>query len=176
LLCGALFVPQFASDTIGLAAGAVHKARPSKQNCDARFSEPRLSDLILCNHPLLPVDYANGRNYTNAVNDGVAMLHQHATSADKVLDMDMQNPFPFALGWEPPRGGSATTTFNQTMSAKYGPTFDEYFGDATVVMLPKQPAQQHRFIDPFYQLYIPALLERFQLAAEDDHWRLFRRR
>jgi hypothetical protein len=176
LLCGALFLPQLGADMIGLMAGAVHKAHPPAQNCDARFSEPRLSVLLLCNHPLLRPDYANGSNYIDAVNDGVALLHRYATPADKVLDMDMQNPFPFALGWAPPRGGSATTTFNQTMSAKYGPSFDQYYGDATVVMLPKQPAQQHRFIDPFYALYVPALLERYQLEAEDARWRLFRRK
>lgn len=176
LLCAALFLPQFGSDTLGLMAGAAHKIHPSPQNCEARFNDPRLSALILCNHPLLPPDNANGSNYTNAVNDGMILLREHATSADKVLDMDMQNPFPFALGWAPPRGGSATTTFNQTMSAKYGPSFDQYFGDATVVMLPKNPAQQHHFIDPFYDLYIPALLERYQLAAESSDWRLFRKK
>jgi hypothetical protein len=176
LLCGGVFLPQFGSDAVGLMAGAAHKAHPSPQNCDVRFDEPRLSALILCQHPLLPVDYANGRNYTTAVNDGIALLRQHATSADKVLDMDMQNPFPYTLGWRPPRGGSATTTFNQTMSARHGPSFDQYFGDATVVMLPKHPAQQRRFIDPFYDLYIPALLDRYQLTAESVDWRLFRRK
>jgi hypothetical protein len=174
VVCGVLFLPQFAADALGLTAGALHKAHPSSQACPVRFDEPRLSDLILCDHPAALQKAANGSVYTTAVNDGAALLRQHAASTDKVLTMDMQNPFPYTLGWLPPEGGIASTSFNYILSAQYRPSFEAYFGDATVVMLPQHPAQTPEFIDGFYEIYLPAMLERYQLAAESDQWRLYR--
>jgi hypothetical protein len=176
VICGALFLPQFALDLLGLAAGAAHKARPSEQMCSVRFDESRMRDLILCDHPAAEQKNANGSQYTTAVNDGAALLRKYATSNDRVLTMDMQSPFPYALGWPPPLGGVATLSFNYTLSARYRPTFDAYFGDATVVMLPTVPAQTAKFIDGFYEVYLPALLDRYELAAESRSWRLYRKK
>lgn len=176
VMCGVLLLPQFASEAIGLSTGALRKAHPSREMCAVRFDEPRLADLILCDHPANKQVNANGSIYTTAVNEGAALLRLNAKPTDKILTMDMQNPFPYALGWPPPHGGIASASFNYTFSARYRPTFDAYFGDATVVMLPKQPAQTPEYIDGFYEIYLPALFERFQLAAESGQWRLYRTR
>jgi len=176
LLCGLVFVPQFSSDVTGLAAGALRKAHPPESACSARFTEPRLAALILCDRPNEPQKSANGALYTTYVNEGVSLLRQHCDPTDKVLTMDMQNPFPYALGWPPPSGGIASISFNYTLSAQYRPSFDAYFGDATIVMVPRRPAQTPLYIDEFYRIYFPALAERFQLAAESDWWRLYKRR
>jgi hypothetical protein len=176
VLCGVLFLPQLALDSLGLTAGAAHKAHPPAQMCAVRFNEPRLRDLILCDHPAAEQRAANGSLYTTAVNEGASLLRKHATSSDKVLTLDMQNPFPYALGWPPPLGGVAALSFNYTLSAEYRPTFDAYFGDTTVVMLPTHPAQSPKFIDGFYELFLPALYERYELAGESSHWRLYRRK
>jgi hypothetical protein len=178
LLCGLLFFPQFCSDAEGLAAGAARKASPSSFGaCSVRFTEPRLADLILCDqrHAKQSI-VSDGSLYTTYVNDGTALLRAYGTSADRVLTMDMQNPFPYALGWPPQRGGVSSTSWNYTFSEKFGPTFDQYFGDATIVMLPKRPAQASYYIDGFYKIYVPALQQRFQLAAQSDWFWLYKRK
>lgn len=97
-------------------------------------------------------------------------------SGAKVLTMDMQNPFPYVLGWLPPRGGMAATAFNYSFSAQFRPSFDQYFGDATVVMVPKYPALDRKYFDGFYDIYGPEMQKRFKLTAESDWFSLYTRR
>jgi hypothetical protein len=177
ILCGLLFLPQFCSDAEGLAAGAARKSDPSAfGSCSVRFNEPRLAALILCDQRhVKPSIISDGSLYTTYVNDGTALLRKNCNPADRVLTMDMQNPFPYALGWPPPRGGVASTSWNYTFSEKFGPSFDAYFGDSTVVMLPKRPAQASYYIDGFYKIYVPALQQRYRLAAESDWFWLYKR-
>jgi hypothetical protein len=175
LLCGLMFLPQFSSEMAGLAAGAIRKAHPSQAKSPVRFTEPRLSSLILYDSPGA-VKSSNGSVYTTYVNDGTAMLRRYCDSSDRVLTMDTVDPFAYSLGWQPLRGGIASPAFNYTISAKYRPSFDAYFGDATVVMMPKRPAISPRYGDGFYAIYFPAMLERFQLAAQSEWFDLYRRK
>ena len=154
-LCALLVVPQLASDLVGLANGVFQKAHPSATIGQVRFTEPHLAPLILYDGD--PHKEANGSVYTNYVNDGVTLLRKHCNASDRVLTMDMVNPFPYALKWRPPKGGIAAIAFNYTLSAQFRPSFDAYFGDATVVLLPKHPAQMRclstdstHFIPPHY--------------------------
>jgi len=175
LLCGLMFLPQFSSEMAGLAAGAIRKAHPSQAKSPVRFTEPRLSSLILYDSPGA-VKSSNGSVYTTYVNDGTAMLRRYCDSSDRVLTMDTVDPFAYSLGWQPLRGGIASPAFNYTISAKYRPSFDAYFGDATVVMMPKRPAANPRYLEGFYAIYFPAMLERFRLAAHSDWWDLYKRK
>jgi hypothetical protein len=174
VLCALLVVPQITLDLVGLANGVYQKAHTSMTTGLVRFTEPHLADLILYDGDYL--EQSNGSVYTNYVNDGVALLRKHCDANDRVLTMDMVNPFPYALKWKPPKGGIAATVFNYTVSPQFRPSFDAYFGDATMVMMPKHPAQIPVFIDGFYALYIPALLERYQLYAESDWFWLYKRK
>ena len=173
-LCALLIVPQFVADLAGLANGVYRKAHSSVIPGQGRFTEPHLAPLILYDGAFLTE--SNGSVYTNYVNDGVALLRKHCSAGDRVLTMDMVNPFPYALKWTPPRGGIAATAFNYTLSAQFRPSFDAYFGDATVVLMPKRPAQMRSFIDGFYELYTPALIDRYQLCAESDWFWLYKRK
>jgi len=176
LLAGLSFAPQFAFDLLALPISAVRKIHPPS-GCGARFSDPRVAGLILCDHgDEGDMKWSNGSAYTAYVNDGVDLLHRNANPTDKVLTMDMQNPFPYVLGWLPARGGLASTSFNYTVSARFRPTFDEYFGDATIVMMPRHPAQAPEYFDGFYAIYAPAVEDRFRLAAESDWFRLYKRK
>jgi hypothetical protein len=173
-LCALLVVPQFVSDLVGVANGVYHKARPSMTIGYVRFNEPHLAPLILYDGAFL--EACNGSVYTNYVNDGVTLLRKHCNASDRVLTMDMVNPFPYALKWRPPLGGVAFISFNYTLSAQFRPSFDAYFGDATVVLMPKRPAQMSSFIDGFYELFTPALVDRYQLYAESDWFWLYKRK
>jgi hypothetical protein len=175
LLSGLLFLPQLAGDAVALSAAAVWKVHPPAA-CGVRFTESRISALLLCDRPNELQKSGNGSMYTTYVNEGVALLRRHCNPADKVLTMDMQNPFPYVLGWPPPRGGLASTSFNYGLSARVRPSFDEYFGDATAVMMPKHPAQTPEYLDGFNEIYAPAVEQRFRLAAESDWFRLYERK
>jgi hypothetical protein len=43
-------------------------------------------------------------------------------------------------------------------------------------MKPKRPAQDPEYIDGFYALFVPAMLERYQLAAESDWWLMYKKK
>ena len=174
VLCSLMVLPQLVSDLVGLANGVFQKVHPSATIGLVRFTEPHLAPLILYDGD--PQKAANGSIYTSYVNDGVALLRKHCDASDRVLTMDMVNPFPYALKWRPPRGGIAAIAFNFTLSEDFRPSFDAYFGNATVVLMPKRPAQIHFFIDRFYALYTPALLERYRLYAESDWFWLYKRK
>lgn len=175
LLSALLFLPQFASDAAAISIAGARKFKPP-QSCATRFSETRVKPLMLCNYAVQDEDkWSNGSNYTNYVNDGVAMLHRYGKPSDKVMTMDMQNPFPYVLGWAPPRGGMAASAFNYTFSAKFRPSSKEYFGDTTVVMIPKHTAGGPQYTDGLYETYGPALEQRFRLAAESDWFLLYKR-
>ena len=174
VLCAMLVVPQFTSNFVGLANGVFQKAHSSKVIGLVRFNEQHLAPLLLHDNAL--VKRSNGSVYTNYVNDGVTLLRKHCDASDRVLTMDMVNPFPYALKWRPPHGGIAATAYNFTLSAHFRPSFDAYFGNANVVLLPKHPASLRRYIDGFYTLYIPALLERYKLYAESDWFWLYKRK
>jgi hypothetical protein len=90
-----------------------------------------------------------------------------------VINMDMVNPFSYALGWRPAHGGVAAVAYNYLFTAELHPSDEQYFGDATVVMVPKEPALERDYYDGYYRIYHPALLERYRLAAESESWRLY---
>jgi hypothetical protein len=176
LVSGILFLPQFASDVAAIPIAAVRELHPYS-GCSVRFTELRVRSLWLCDSSMEgeTQQWSNGRNYTTYVNDGVALLHRCCDANDRVLAMDMQNPFPFVLGWRPPRGGMAATAYNYTLSDKFRPSMDEYFGDATVVMIPKHPAIIPLYADRFYEIYVPEVKRRYELVDETDWFWVYKR-
>jgi hypothetical protein len=171
LLCGFLSLPQLCSDVVGLGYGAIEKAYPSAARSRVRFSVPRLGSMILYDGPF--DKRANGGVYTARINEGIALLKRYCGPGDRVINMDMVNPFPYALGWRPAHGGVAAVAYNYLFTAELHPSDEEYFGDATVVMVPKEPALEQDYYDGYYRIYHPALLERYRLAAESESWRLY---
>jgi hypothetical protein len=172
LLCGLLSLPQLCSDVVGLGYGAFEKAHPSAEMSRVRFSIPRLRSMILYDGP--SGEHSNWGVYTARINEGIALLKRYCGPGDRVLNMDMVNPFPYALGWKPPRGGMAATNYNFIFTDELRPSDEAYFGDTTVVMVPKQPALEPRYADGYYRIYLPPMLERYRLAAESESWRLYK--
>jgi len=172
VLCGFLSLPQLCSDVVGLAYGAVQKAQPSAAMSRVRFSVPRLAPMILYDGPF--DERSNGGVYTARINEGIALLKQYCGPGDRVLNLDMVNPFPYAMGWQPARGGMAAVAYNYLFTDELRPSDDAYFGDTTVVLVPKEPALEPRYYDGYYRIYHPALLRRYRLAAESESWRLYK--
>ena len=172
MLCGFLSLPQLCLDLVGLGYGAFEKAHPSAEMSRVRFSVPRLRSMILYDGP--SGEHSNWGVYTARINEGIALLKQYCGPGDRVLNLDMVNPFPYAMGWRPARGGMAAAAYNYLFTDELRPSDEAFFGDTTVVMVPKQPALEGRYYDGYYRIYHPALLERFRLAAESESWRLYK--
>lgn len=172
LLCGLLSLPQICLDLGGLAYGAVQKAHPWAEVSRVRFSIPRLRAMILYDGS--GDVNSNGGVYTAHINEGIELLKRQCGPGDRVITFDMVNAFPYALGWRPAHGGMAAAAHNNLFSDEPRPSDDEYFGDATVVMVPKEPALAACYYDGFYRIYHPGLLARYRLVAESQSWWLYR--
>jgi hypothetical protein len=172
LLC----IPLFLSDLAGLAYGVWNKARPSPATM-LRFTTPNLTPLLLYD-TVGSSGYSprsNGHVYTNYVNDGVALLERVTRPNERVLTMDMVNPFPYAMGRRAPRGGIAAMAYHYTLADGHRPSDEAYFGDADIVMVPKRPATEDMYYTDFWKAYEPGLRRRFKLVAESNWWLMYRR-
>ena len=174
LFLGALlFIPQFASDLMGLAFATWEKGRAAAPGV-LRFTSPNLKPLILYESDDNPP--SEGRMFTNYVNDGVALLARASRPDETVLTMDVTNPFPYAMGRRPARGGHAAPTYHYNMTDRFRPSPEWFFGDADIVMVPKRPSQGDNHYLEFYKAYEPWLQDHFSLAAETSVWWMYRRK
>ncbi len=141
-----------------------------------RFDSPRLRPLVLYDaSPTDPDRFSDGRLYVGSINDGMRLLEAHTHPSDKVATLDMFNPFAYALERAPIRGGMAAAQFNYFFSQRLHLSPERFFGDAAVVMVPKFPATREFFYAGYRALYLPEVQKRFHLAAESEHWWMYRR-
>lgn len=168
-----LFVPQFASDLTGLAYGLWSKQTAPGENQVVRFTAPNLAPLVLYDDH---VARSNGRVLATYVNDGVALLERASRPNERILSMDMTNPFPYALERQPPHGGIASPTYHFNIDDDHRPSDDEFFGDADIVMVPKHPALDDYYYKDFLLAYEPGIQQHYALAAESAWWWMYRRR
>ena len=141
-----------------------------------RFESERLRPLILYDVAPDDVDrFSNGREYVASIDDGLRLLTAHTKPNDKVANLDMFNPFAYALGREPIRGGIAAAAYRYTLDDRHHPSAERFFADAAVVMEPKYPASPPIFNDGYRRIYEPELMTEFRLEAESSRWRLYRR-
>jgi hypothetical protein len=168
-----LFIPQFTSDLAGLGYGAWRKYKPKNAVKVLRFTSPNLKPLLLYDAADNPL--AEGRLFTEYVNDGVALLERETRPNETILTMDATNPFPYAMGRRPPRGGHAAGWYPSTITLTYRPSDSRYFGDADIVMVPKRSSQGDRNW-VVYRAYEAGLKQRYDLAAESSLWWMYRRK
>jgi hypothetical protein len=171
---GVFFLFSLSMQFSGLAYGAFQKAWPSNLTSVARFTEPRLAALLLYDNQAEPK--SNGSLYVDYINSGTRLLREKTEPYEKVLTMDMFNPFPYAIGRRPAVGGIAAAAYNYTLSDNHRPSDAAYFGNADIVMVPKQPSSPSIFYDGYFRIYEPALHDRFHLVAESQKWYLYRRK
>jgi hypothetical protein len=168
-----LFVPQFASDLVGLGYGVWAKQAAKSDVEVARFTSPDLAPLVLYDGH---IPRSNGHVLVNYVNDGVDLLQRESRPNETILSMDMTNPFPFALERRPPHGGIASPTYHFNLDDDHRPSDDEFFGDADIVMVPKHPALDDYYYADFIRAYRPGIQQRYSLAGESAWWWMYRRK
>jgi hypothetical protein len=117
-----------------------------------------------------------GRFLASYLNDGTDLLRRELQPGEKVTTLDTYNPFPFALGIEPPHGGMASATYKYLFSDRLHPTPEAFFGNADVVMFPKEHELQDNQWPGLMIYYYPEMERRFAQVAESAGWRMYRRR
>jgi len=110
------------------------------------------------------------------LNDGTDLLRREIQPGEKVITMDTYNAFPFALGIEPPRGGSIPNAYQYLFSDRLHPSADAFFGTTDVVMFPKEHALTDAKWVGMMRYYIPEMERRYVQVAESAQWRMYRRR
>jgi hypothetical protein len=175
LLTGAcLFTFQFGLDLAGLAVGATLKADPGDRSSFDRFAGPRLSTLVFFNEVV--EEETGAADAVRYLAEGETLLREHRRAGERVLNLDMSNPFPYLLDESPPRGGMAAAAYRYTLSDDFHPSDDRFFGDADLVTVPKQTLMLSEYFGGFFRIYETALHERYDLVAENDLWFLYRRK
>ena len=173
---GLMVLPMLLMQIVGLGYGITEATTNPYPPGVLRFDSPLLRPLVLYDiSPDDPDHFSNGREYVASVNDGIRLLTRYTNQSDKVATLDMANPFAFALGRNPLRGGMAAPAYGYTLNEKHHPPDAWFFGDASVVMVPKHPASAPRFYDGLLTIYKPALQKQFHLEAETSWWWLYRR-
>ena len=107
--------------------------------------------------------------------DGVALLKQQFSPGERVATFDGYNPFPYLLQIPPPHGGVAAAGYGIVFNDLHHPSADAYFGNADIVMYPKQSALGEDRFAGLEKTYGADLARRFTLSAESSRWRLYRR-
>lgn len=135
-----------------------------RMTADLRFAAPPLADMLAPRDP----------EYTRAVNDGCELLRLYSQPSDRIVSMDLTNPFSFALQ-RPPATGDALWWDQHSFTKLVHPDAERVFEHAAVVMVPKHPitVQPERQPMAVYAGYIDA---HYTLVTESAFWKLYRPR
>jgi hypothetical protein len=117
-----------------------------------------------------------GRFLATYLTDGTDLLRRELHPGEKVTTMDNSNPFAFALRIEPASGGMSGAWYKYVFSDRFHLSADAFFGNADVVMFPKEhelPDENWRGLELYY---IPEMERRFVQVAESAMWKMYRRR
>jgi hypothetical protein len=172
-----LIAPTFFVDLRSLALLTTYKSSAPLRAAAYRVEGDQLRDLAFYdNQKDEPVRLENGHFYTGYLNDGIDLLKKYSTPDDLVASLSYHNPFSYALLRKPPRAGSTWLLVDNNISGGHMLSDARMFGDATVVMVPKNMLTTHVATDQFlFREYKPYLLSNFSFVAESEWWRLYRR-
>jgi len=129
-----------------------------------KFNSPPMADM------LAPRD----AEYVQSVNDGCELLRSHTKPTDRIVTMDLCNPFSYALQRVPPTG-DAIYWNQQTFSRNVHLSPERVFQQAAIVMVPRKPIESRPERQPM-DVYAAFIDAHYTLAAESVFWRLYQRR
>jgi hypothetical protein len=133
---------------------------------------PALDSPVLKN--FVPVDGDLG--YTAYVNQGLALVRDHALAGETVMSLDFTNPFSYGLGMKPAPGGTTVIQYKTTFDDRHRQSPQSLFGRADLVMTPNPGCFSDPTLDySIPRLYGPYLESHFNLVAKSQYWSLYRR-
>ena len=89
------------------------------------------------------------------------------------MSLDFSNPFSFALGMKPARGGAVDLGYRINFDDTHRLSAERLFGEASLVAVPIYFLEPS-LTDSVPRLYGPYLKDHFQLIGESMRWRLYR--
>jgi hypothetical protein len=107
---------------------------------------------------------------TDVLNDGIGLLRKHATKESRILTIAHHNPFPFALGLPPPKGGLIVWHYERTFSESMSPPPETVFKEVNLIMINAEDLDPP---SPMVRMYFPYIQREFKRIDESDHWILY---
>jgi len=157
------FIPPIASDLAGLGYGAI-EANLSRHSSILEFDSPRLKPMLFMGSREF------GPTYVACINEGVQTLRKLPES-ETIAALGYTNPFPYALGRPPARGGTTYFWVDYNFSDRFKPPVEVMLGDASIVMVSKYGSDGGAVAG-----YGEDVKRRYQLAQESPCWALYRRK
>lgn len=117
--------------------------------------------------------------FPQKLNDGIDLLRANIRSGDRVTTLGYTDPFSFALGIPPPKGGQLWWDVDFSFNQAQHPTAEDFLGQATLLMVPRLTDRSNGccFATPdlMHKLYDDYLYLHFKEIASTDTWILYRR-
>ena len=178
LLLPLLIGPVLGKDAAALAgATKVHFTQGSLPDTQ-RFQSTALRDFVIPAEPAIISNIAPSQPaavYPRQINDGIVLLRRHVTAQSRVMALDFSNPFPFALGLPPARGGSTSWLLGGSFSKVIYPSAPAALGDANLVMIPSY-ARNAVTVTMLREIYGAYLSEHFRLLERTELWELYEKK
>jgi hypothetical protein len=112
--------------------------------------------------------------YAHDLEDGFRLLNSNRRASEHVMSLDFSNPFSFGLGIPPAEGGATSLLYASTFDETHRLSPERLFGSSELVMVPRVFSDGSlTFSIP--KIYGPYLAAHYQVAAESESWRLYRR-
>jgi hypothetical protein len=165
------------TDALALANGVRLKTH-YRRNAAYQVRSGNLAGLVvLDDYTLHPeCEHQSGEVMAGSLNDALGLLQSQARPGDRVGAFDIYNPFPQALGTEPPRGGMAAAIYGFMFNSKVHPSADFFFGDANVIMYPRKSLGGPSYFHGLLTVYGNELERRYAVTAESPQWVMYRKR
>jgi hypothetical protein len=100
--------------------------------------------------------------------DGMRAAREHCNNQDRILTMDLENPFPLLLGW-PEGGGMIVLHPDRFLSRRAHLPPQEMFKNIDCVLVPKLPVYMAAR-DFMLEVYGPYLAEHFPISRQTSLW------
>jgi hypothetical protein len=122
--------------------------------------------------PMQRWDTLSMSEFRDYLTDGMRAAREGCKQGDRILTLDVLNPFPLLLGW-PEGGGMPYFQAGQTISDKAHPTPEKMFQNIDCVLVPKLPEQMaaRNLMRDIYGAY---LSQHFKPVAETALWNALR--
>ena len=164
-------------DTLNAWAIQVTTRRNTVLADAARIDAQHMASLVFDDHndPVWGQSEANGHLLSARVNEGIDLLKRNSSPDMSVFCLCYANPFPYALGRPPAKGGSPFFDYSTNFTERFAPSPERILGDADLIIYPKLEATWTT-VGTLLQLCGPLLAQKYKPLAESRQWVLLKRR
>jgi hypothetical protein len=177
VFCGSILVRDLAAFSYSTAWNL---AKRHSFEASRRLHSESLRDFLVPESTKHITEYWPARDHPAKINEGLDLLRKYLAKGDRVATIAYINPFSFALGLRPARGGEQWWGIDLSFDRRAHPSPESFLSDASLVMVPKRGAGPQGWgfetVDAMLELYGDYLRANFKAIASSDAWILYRRR